>query len=142
MRLFHQLEEKEQQNCLHYCVHLVIDDLISGDLEFETYSEKYKKMEEELTKTVEEAKSLPEDEQFSYIMNSNSCQMVFDLAMDMARSAYYPCEDDLVIDRAGLESIIGDKGEDGEESSEDENDPDMDFKAFPTINSKNKNQLN
>ena len=97
MKLFHQLDEQDQQNSVHYCLHLVIDDLLDDGVQLETYTEEKEKAKKALDIVVEEAKKLSKDEQFNHIMDSEASSLVFDIALDMARSAFYHSNEDMVI---------------------------------------------
>ncbi len=97
MKLFHQLEEKDQQNSVHYCLHIVIEDLLNDGVELEAHTSEDEKVKSTLIKVVEKAKELPKEEQFGYVMDSAASELVFDIALDMARAAYYHSSDDMVI---------------------------------------------
>ena len=97
MKLFHQLEELDQQNSVHYCLHIVIEDLLDDGVELEAHTEEDERVRKALIKTVDDAMKLPEEERFGYILDSSSSELVFDIALDMARAAYYHSSDDMVI---------------------------------------------
>ena len=116
MKLFHQLEEKDQHNSIHYCLHVIVDDFLTGDINLEASSEEESKIHEKLLKTVEEAKSLPEEDRFSYILDSEQSPLIFEMALDMARSAYYHPDEDMVIHYETLrEEIANAAAEEAEE---------------------------
>ncbi len=103
MFLFHKLDEADQHNSIHYCMHLVVEDMLEDGVQFESLSDEEKKMRALLDTVVEEAQSLPEEEQFEHIAHHPEVgQIVFDIALDMARSAYYPSDDELVINYESL----------------------------------------
>lgn len=115
MRLFHQLLEEDQHNAIHYCMHLVIDDMIGDGVQLEPFSEEDGRIKLVLEKVINEARGLPKEEQFDFIAHHKEAGAhVFDIALDMARSSYYHPDEDMVIyyeslrfpkDEADLEGI-------------------------------------
>ena len=98
MKLFHQLTEEDQYNAVHYCMHNVVDDMLSDGVEMEAFSDEDKRRREILTKVVAEAQELPEEQQLDHIAHhSEAWQICFDIALDMARGAYYHPSEDMVI---------------------------------------------
>lgn len=133
MRLFHQLNETDQHNTIHYCMHLVIEDMLEDGVQLEPFSEEDKKIRSILEKTIEEALLLPKEEQFEFLINHKEAgSIIFDLSLDMARSAYYHSDDDLVIH---YESLRGteEKGETEELTNVEE---------LTTLSQKDKHSLN
>ncbi len=123
MRLFGQLSSDEQNNAIHYCVHLIVEDMLESD-EFELdtegkcdeHKEEDEKIQEHLNAVLTKAKELPEEEQFDYILSDEeSGQVIFDIAMGMSRNAYYHEQEELVI----FPGSLADE-EDEEELDEDE----------------------
>lgn len=105
MFLFHKLSEEDQHNAIHYCMHLVVEDMLEDGVQLEPFSEEDKKMRATLEKAIGEAQSLPEEQQFEYVVHhAEAGQIIFDIALDMARSAYYPSDDELVINYESLRS--------------------------------------
>ena len=105
MFLFHKLSEEDQHNAIHYCMHLVVEDMLEDGVQLEPFSEEDKKMRAVLEQVIGEAQKLPEDQQFEYVVHhAEGGQIVFDIALDMARSAYYPSDDELVINYESLRS--------------------------------------
>ena len=99
MKLFHQLETSDQHNAIHYCMHIVVEDMLSDGVELEAFSEEDQKIKNTLEKVVAEAKVITDkQEQFEFLVEHKEAgQMIFDLSLDMARSAYYHADDELVI---------------------------------------------
>lgn len=98
MRLFHQLSEDDQHYCIHYCMHIVIEDMLEDGVEIEPFSTEDEKARNILDKVIKEAEALPEEERFEFIAyHKEAGQLVFDIALDLARSAYYHPDEDLVI---------------------------------------------
>lgn len=116
MRLFHQLTEEDQHNAIHYCMQSLIQDMLEDGVELEPHSEEDGKMKAVLEKVVAEAKQLPENQQFDFLTNHKEAgSIVFDISVDMARSAYYHPDDDLVI---FYESLRNNSQQQGEEKLE------------------------
>ena len=110
MRIFGQLNETEQNNAIHHCVHLIVEDMLDSD-SFELESEKKceehqeedKKIQDHINEILEQAKELPQEEQFNYILQDQSTgEVIFDIALGMARDAWYPEEEEFVIFPASL----------------------------------------
>jgi hypothetical protein len=98
MRLFHQLSEEDQHNSIHYCMHLVVEDMLEDGVELEPFSEEDRKVKVILEKVIAESKTLEKEQQFEFVVHHpEGGQIIFDIALDMARSAYYHPDDDLVI---------------------------------------------
>jgi len=106
MFLFHKLSEEDQHNSIHYCMHLVVEDMLEDGVQLEPLSEEDEKARATLEQVIEEAKALPEEQQFEYVAHHPEAgQLVFDIALDMARSAYYPSDDELVINYESLRNM-------------------------------------
>jgi predicted RNA-binding protein YlxR (DUF448 family) len=98
MRLFHQLAQEDQHNAIHYCMHLVVEDMLEDGVQLEPFSEEDKKAKAILERVIAEAKELPNEQQFEFVVHHpEGGQIIFDIALDMARGAYYHPDDDLVI---------------------------------------------
>lgn len=98
MKLFHQLEKLDQDNVVHYCLHLVIDDMLADGVQLEPFDDEGKQAKEILERVIGEAKKLPEEERFSYVLdNTDAGAIIFDIALDLARSAYLHSSDEQVI---------------------------------------------
>ncbi len=121
MRLFHQLDDTDQHNAIHYCIHLVLDDMLADGVELEPHSEEDKKAKELLEKVIAQAKILPEEEQFNFVMNDNkeASTIVMDIAIDFARGAYYHDPGEMVIFPADLREEVAATTEGGEEVLEE-----------------------
>jgi hypothetical protein len=116
MRLFHQLEQDDQNNSAHYCMHIVIEDLLEDGVQLEPFSEEDTRMHDVLVKAVEEAHELAEDQQFHFLVSHKEAgPIIFDIAIDMARSAYYHPDEDLVIHYESLRTGHGHEHDDGED---------------------------
>lgn len=99
MLLFNKLPESDRHNVIHYCLHIVVEDMLEGGVEIEPFSDADKTMVAALEKVVEEAEKLPEEERFIFVASHEETKdYIFDIALDMARSAYYSEADEMVID--------------------------------------------
>lgn len=98
MFLFHKLTEEDQHNAIHYCMHIVVDDMLEDGVELEPFSDEDKKMKAALERVIGEAKIMPQETQFEFVVHHAEVgQMIFDIALDMARSAFYASDDEMVI---------------------------------------------
>lgn len=136
MRLFHQLAQEDQHNAIHYCMHLVVEDMLEDGVQLEPFSEEDKRAKGILERVITEAQELPKEEQFEFVVHhEEGGQIIFDIALDMARSAYYHPDDDLVIHYESLrkpEEQTANNAEDAIETVEDLVNP----------SKKNKHELN
>lgn len=98
MILFHSLSQNDQHNVLHYCMHIVVEDMLDDGVEIEPHSDEDKRMKVALEQAIAEALKLPEEEQFEFVVNHQEVgQMIFDIALDMARSSFYASSGEMVI---------------------------------------------
>lgn len=106
MLLFNKLEHLDQENAVHYCLHLVVGDMLKEGVQIEPHTDDDKEMVEKLKRAFEEAGKIPDEQQkFEFIINHKEVtEIVFDLALDMARSAYYAWDDEMVVHFEGLRS--------------------------------------
>lgn len=126
MRLFFQLSGEEQNAAVHYCVDLIMEDILTSkkfELDYQDkcsdHQEEDKKLEEHINTVVEEAKKLPPDQQFDYILQDQTAgEVIFDIAVGMAKQAYYHDQDELVI---FPDSLFGDDDEENDSGLDNDN---------------------
>lgn len=112
MQLFHQLDHEDQQNAIHYCMHIIVEDMLEDGVEIEPFSEEDRKMKTILEQVVAEAKQLPQEEQFAFIVHHEEAgPYIFDISLDMARGTYYHPDDDMVIFHESLRNEVEADGE-------------------------------
>lgn len=120
MLLFHQLDQSDQHNAIHYCMHVVIEDLLEDGVQLEPFSEEDKKAKVALEQAVKDAKNLPDEEQFDFLASHNEVgDIIFDIALDMARSAFYHTDDELSIHFESLRASKEETLESSEKSKEE-----------------------
>lgn len=114
MRLFNQLSEQEQSNVIEYCADLVIDDILENGVIIDTVSDKEIALKEKMNAALEFAAGLDDKEQqVSYLLGDiDISTAIFDMAIDMAKTAFFHDCEELVIFPAHLE-------EDDEDTSEE-----------------------
>lgn len=104
MKLFHQLEESDQHNAIHYCMHTVVEDMLDDGVQIEAFSEEDKKMRAILEDALSEALEAPEDRRFELLTSHKGAgQYIFDIALDMARASWYHSDEDMVINYESLQ---------------------------------------
>lgn len=145
MKLFHQLEEQDQQNSVHFCLHVVIEDLMTDGVELEAASPEDEEARDNLVKIIEETHKLPKEEQFSFIMNSSASELVFNIALDMARSSYYHSDEDFVINYEKLRDeykTTSSSNSSSDDDDEEESDSMILDESVNTLPKKGKHSLN
>jgi hypothetical protein len=138
MRLFNQLSEQEQSNVIEYCADLVIEDILENGVIIDTVSDKEIALKEKMETALEFASSLEDKEQqISYLLGDiDISTAIFDMAIDMAKTAYFHDCEELVIFPAHLED-----GDDEEELGPKEQQSEDDVLAAG-IKNKKYSQLN
>ena len=76
MRLFHQLAQEDQHNAIHYCMHLVVEDMLEDGVQLEPFSEEDKRAKGILEKVITEAQELPKEEQRTIKVNGQDFSIV------------------------------------------------------------------
>lgn len=104
MKLFYQLDEEEQNNALQHCADMVIDDLLDGGIDIDPTTDEDARFKERLDAAVEHIKEISEvQEKVDYLMNDPDISAaVYDIALEMAKGAFYHEEGELVIYPDGL----------------------------------------
>lgn len=105
MKLFWQLTDDEQHEALHYCADMVIQDILDGESHLEPSNDEENKLKEKLDKSIEHIKTLATDsERVDYLLNDEMIsKMIFDIGLDLARSAYYHEDDEISINISALQ---------------------------------------
>lgn len=149
MRLFHQLTEDERHDAMHYCMDEVLDNIICGDIKLSVDPEDDAVLSAELQTASDHIKTLEEDEdKVDYLMNNEKISsIIFDLASNMAHSAYYHSSDEYVIYPDQLRDDQLTEGEDGHicehhDHGEEEISSDVGFSAPSGNKSKKPHSLN
>ena len=99
MKLFYQLTQTDQDNALHHCADIVLDDLIEEGVKLEPITEDDSNLKERLEAAVQHIKTLPtREEKENYFMNDSFLsKSIYEIALEMAKSAFYHSGDELVI---------------------------------------------
>lgn len=105
MRNFGSLSEGDQKSAIHHCINLIVRDMLDSDTfelnsddKCEGHQNKDKELEKHINMVIKEAKELPEEEQAEYILqDQDSGEIIFDIALGMARDAWFPEDSELVI---------------------------------------------
>jgi hypothetical protein len=136
MRLFNQLSEKEQSNVIEYCADIVIDDILENGVVVDVVSDKEIALKEKLDHALQFADTLESKEQkVSYLLEDiDISTAIFDMAIDMAKTAFYHDSEELV--------IFPDQLNEDEHSDTDNNDKHPDEMLALGIKNKKYSQLN
>jgi hypothetical protein len=99
MKLFYQLQELEQNEALHYCLHIVLDDLIEEGVDIEPVSDEDFLLKEKLDAAVKHINTLTtHEEKEDYLMSDAFLsKAIYDIALEMAKGAFYHEEDELTL---------------------------------------------
>lgn len=112
MKLFHQLSEEERTAAVQSCLELIIKDMINGDFIFDAITEDEIKIKEKLSDAftaIEEFETA--EEKGEYLLADDEVLAIsMQIGLDMARTAYYHDDMDLVI---FTDDMMKSKKEDG-----------------------------
>lgn len=99
MKLFWQLTEQDQNNVLHHCADLVISDMITDGVHLDPITEEEFQLKEKIEKAVEDIKQFSTKEEKTNFLLSDAVvsKAIYDIALEMAKSAFYHDDDELVI---------------------------------------------
>lgn len=99
MRLFFQLSEPEQNEVLHHCADIVIQDMIVEGVHLDPITEEELDLKEKLEDAVKHIQDYPtKEEKINYLLgDSTVSKAIYDIALEMAKSAFYHEEEELVI---------------------------------------------
>ena len=99
MRLFYQLSESEQNDVLHHCANLVVKDMIDDGVKLDPISEEEHDLKNKLEEAIVHIKTLSsKEEKTNYLLgDSGVSKSIYDIALEMAKSAFYHDEEELII---------------------------------------------
>ena len=99
MKLFYQLQELEQNEALHHCVHMVLDDLIEDGVDIEPVSDEDFLLKEKLEAAVKHISTLTtREEKEDYLMSDSFLsKAIYDIALEMAKGGFYHESDELIM---------------------------------------------
>ena len=99
MKLFYQLSEKEQNDVLHHCANLVLQDMLEGGLRLDPITEEEQLLKNRIEDAINHIKDLPtKEEKTNYLLgDSTVSKAIYEMALEMAKSAFYHEEDEMVI---------------------------------------------
>jgi len=141
MQLFYSLKEDDKHNAIHYCMHNVVDDLLNNTLEVEVACDDDCQSRAALEDAIIEAKKLSEEQQFEFLVSHDIVgQIIFDIAIDMARNSYYMSNNEMVIYHEDLRCDDDDFDDDMDDDDGDEDDDTAEEK-LPQPNVSNKNNV-
>lgn len=116
MRLFYQLTEKEQNDVIHHCANLVVEDMINDGVKLEPTTEDDFKLKERLEEAVKYIHTLSsKKEKTDYLMTDEYIsKAIYDIGLEMAKSAFYHDDEEMVIFPASLKDEEKDEDDDVE----------------------------
>jgi hypothetical protein len=107
MRLFYQLTEQDQNNALHYCADIVVEDLIEDGVKLEPITKEDIDLKEKLDAAVQHIGMLStREEKAEYLMSDAAVsKAIYEIALEMAKSAFYHDDEELVIYPNALKKV-------------------------------------
>jgi hypothetical protein len=119
MKLFHQLDHEQQHAAIHYCIDLVLNNMMEEgvDAPCEHDDPEEAEMKQKMADAIEHAKTLPTyEDQLDFIMADEDLNNILhSIAESMAMTVYFHDDSEMII----FESEITDE-EDGDEVKEDD----------------------
>lgn len=99
MKLFHQLSEEEKNQAIHYCINLVVEDMIEDGAKVSPETEDEFDFHSKLSNAIERAKDFKTiEEQVKYLLEDEEISaMLHDFAFGVAQTAFFHNLDELVI---------------------------------------------
>lgn len=121
MKLFHQLSEEEKNQAIHYCINLVVEDMIEDGAKVSPETEDEFDFHSKLSNAIECAKDFKTiEEQVKYLLEDEEISaMLHDFAFGVAQTAFYMDSTELVI---FPEHFNGEADTSDEDSGNDEED--------------------
>src|ERR1019366_1862140 len=99
MKLFHQLSEDERIAAIQACLELIIKDMIDGKFIFDAITEDEIKLKEKLDDAFDAIENFDtSEEKEEYLLCDEEVVVIStQIALDMARTAFFHADEDLVI---------------------------------------------
>lgn len=99
MKLFFQLDEKTQNEVLHHCANIVMQDMIEDGVKIDPITDEEIALKDKLEEAVLFIKTLPtREEKMNYLLGDDEIsRAVYDIGLEMAKSAFYHDTSELVI---------------------------------------------
>lgn len=99
MRLFFQLNEDEQNYALKHCTNIIVEDIIDGGIVFEPMTDEEASIKQKIDDAVKHiAKFDVVEDKVNYLLNDDViARTIYDLSLEMAKSAFYHEQNELVI---------------------------------------------
>jgi hypothetical protein len=99
MKLFYQLSEEQQNNALHHCVDVVIDDMIEEGVKLDPITEEEERLKEKLEEAVDHMKQYTsKEEKTNYLLgDAIVSKAIYEIALEMAKSSFYHEPEELII---------------------------------------------
>lgn len=106
MRLFYQLTEQEQQDVVHHCASIVMDDMIQDGIQLEPVTQEDFQLRDRLEAAVNHLKDLvSKEEKIDYLMSDAFVsKAIYDIGLEMAKGAFYHDDEEMVIYPSSLRS--------------------------------------
>lgn len=99
MKLFYQLNETDQNNVLHHCANMVVQDMIEDGVKLDPISEEEFALKDKLDTAINDIEKFQtKEEKINYLLgDAVISKAIYDIALEMAKSAFYHSSQELVI---------------------------------------------
>lgn len=99
MKLFYQLSEKTQNEVLHHCANIVMQDMIDDGIKLEPLNDEEASLKEKLEDAIKHIKTISsKEEKTNYLLgDAVVSRAIYDIALEMAKGAFYHDDSELVI---------------------------------------------
>lgn len=99
MKLFYQLDEKSQNEVLHHCANIVMQDMIEDGVKLDPLSDEEFELKDKLESAIKHIKQFQtKEEKTNYLLgDAVISRAIYDIALEMAKSGFYHDEEELVI---------------------------------------------
>ena len=99
MKLFYQLGEEMQNNALHHCVDIVIDDMIEEGVKLDPITDEEVALKEKLENAVDHIQQFQtKEEKTNYLLgDAIVSKAIYEIALEMAKSTFFHEPEELII---------------------------------------------
>jgi hypothetical protein len=99
MKLFHQLSEQDRDRVIGYCTELVLNNIIEKGIDLQPVNDEELMLKAKLEGVLERAKDIEtKEDQISYLVaDEYMLRFVYDTAMEICKTGWYPTSDEFVI---------------------------------------------
>jgi hypothetical protein len=99
MKLFHQLTDEQKDAAIHYCLYIILHDVLEHGMHLDPPDDEEREVVETVMAAVEEAKQFTEfEDKVDHLMADDEVNSILhSAAHEMSLNCYYPGGDDMCI---------------------------------------------